>query len=233
MSAKAKRERNQKYSRCPQLKPKNKKQQALMDAIHNHEMVITTGFAGTGKTYVPTIMAGQLYDLGYQGGGIDKIILTRPNVPSGTSLGYRPGDLYEKLAEWFSEQLHLLEATLSAGAVETGLRNGNIELVPFETMRGRSFRHAMVLLDEAQNTTRAQMKMATTRIGEGCIYVVNGDVGQSDLKSTSGLATLVDLVQTQGLDVPIIDFSDPDDIVRGDLCRQMIIAWDAYEIERR
>jgi phosphate starvation-inducible PhoH-like protein len=193
-------------------------------------MVVTTGYAGTGKTYVATAIAAELYDRGVQNDGIDKIILTRPNVEAGPSLGFRPGDLNEKMREWFAEQLSILEDVLSSAAVEVALKRGNIEMVPFETMRGRSFDNAMVLLDEAQNTTPSQMKMAVTRIGEGSTYVVNGDISQSDLRHTSGLHTLLEIIDRYRMDVPVIEFF-VDDIVRGGLCRQFIVAWDAYENE--
>jgi len=194
-------------------------------------MVVTTGYAGTGKTYVATTLAAELYDLGVANGGIDKIILTRPNVASGPSLGFRPGDLYEKMREWFAEQLKIMSDILSDAEVEIALKKGNIEMVPFETMRGRSFDNAMVLLDEAQNTTPDQMKMAVTRIGKNSTYVVNGDVLQSDLHHTSGLQVLLEIINHSRLDVPVIEFQ-VNDIVRGELCRQFIVAWDAYENER-
>jgi len=227
----SKRKRKEKFLRQPTLLPLNERQGDLINAIYDKNMVVTTGYAGTGKTYVATTLAAELYDLGVANGGIDKIILTRPNVASGPSLGFRPGDLYEKMREWFAEQLKIMSDILSDAEVEIALKKGNIEMVPFETMRGRSFDNAMVLLDEAQNTTPDQMKMAVTRIGKNSTYVVNGDILQSDLQHTSGLQVLLEIIKHSRLDVPVIEF-EVNDIVRGELCRQFIVAWDAYENER-
>jgi phosphate starvation-inducible PhoH-like protein len=191
-------------------------------------MTITTGYPGTGKTYVPTIMAADAYIDGEAFGGISKIILTRPNEASGRPIGYRPGTMIEKMSEWFAEQLSLLRERMGAGAVDVGLKRGTIEMVPFETMRGRSFNSSFVLLDEAQNTTPDQMKMFVTRLGEDTTVVVNGDVLQSDLKGRSGLTTLLKIIQQYDMDVPVVDFS-ASDIVRSSLCKRFIVNWMDYE----
>jgi phosphate starvation-inducible PhoH-like protein len=227
----SKRRRKQKFVAERSLLPRTPNQASLIEAIYEKDMVITTGYAGTGKTYVATTLAAELYDLGVSNGGIDKIILTRPNVGAGPSLRFRPGDLAEKMQEWFAEQQHILVDVLGADTVEIAIRRGNIEMVPFETMRGRSFDNAMILLDEAQNTTPSQMKMAVTRIGENSTYVVNGDLQQSDLMDQSGLGVLIDIVTRYRMDIPVIHFG-VEDIVRSDLCRDFIINWDSYEIER-
>lgn len=231
-----KRQRKQKFvrqsprQRSP-LIPQSQNQDRLIDAIHSHQMTVTTGYPGTGKTYVPTIMAADEYADGESFGGVNKIILTRPNEASGRPIGHRPGTMIEKMSEWFAEQLSILKDRLGAGAVEVGLKNGTIEMVPFETMRGRSFNSAFVLLDEAQNTSPHQMKMFVTRLGEGTTVVVNGDILQSDLQGHSGLTTLLQLTQWYKMDVPVIDFG-PEDIVRSNLCKQFIINWMDYESKR-
>lgn len=210
------------------LRARTERQAELISAIFTNEMVVTTGYPGTGKTYVPTIMAADFYREGVAFGGVDKIILTRPNVASGRSLGYRPGDLNEKLAEWFAEIMNLLRERLGHGMVEVGLKHGSIEMVPFESMRGRTFDNAFILLDEAQNTTPHEMKMFTTRLGSNVRCVVNGDIRQSDLKTDSGLKVLVNLIREYELNVPIIEFGSSD-IVRGDLCREFILAFSDWE----
>lgn len=210
----------------PPLQPMNRQQDRLIRSIKNTPMVITTGYSGTGKTYVPTVMAADMLVEGPARYGVDKLILTRPNVQSGRSLGFRPGDLQEKLLEWFAEIITVLRERLGTGAVETGLKNGTIELVPFETMRGRSFNQAFVILDEAQNTTPHEMKMFTTRLGEGTKTVVNGDIRQSDLRESSGLKALLDV--TAEMAVPHITFRR-EDIVRSALCREFIENWMEYE----
>jgi phosphate starvation-inducible PhoH-like protein len=212
------------------LQPLNQHQADLIEALYSKPMVITTGYAGTGKTYVATTLAAELLDLGAVNGGIDKIILTRPNVAAGDQIGFRPGTMQEKMREWFLEQLLIIEDVLSKAEVDIALKKRNIEMAPFETMRGRSFANAMVLLDEAQNTTYGQIKMAATRIGDGSTYAVNGDVHQSDLHGTSGLSHLINIINRHKMDIPIIEFGY-EDIVRSELCRDMIVAFDSYEHE--
>lgn len=215
--------------RRPPLIPQSARQDKLIDSIRSHQLTVTTGYPGTGKTYIPTILAADAYHDGPAFGGVRKIILTRPNEASGRPIGHRPGTMVDKMSEWFAEQLKLLRERLGNGAVEVGLGSGSIEMVPFETMRGRSFESAFVLLDEAQNTSPDQMKMFLTRIGEDSTVVVNGDVLQSDLRQRhSGLSVLLDIIDNYDMKVPIVDFQ-VEDIVRSKLCRDFIVNWMAWE----
>jgi len=213
----------QKKNPMQPVQAKTPRQQELIDAICDHQMSVTVGYPGTGKTYIPAALAADAY---YKG-DIEKIILARPNIAAGATLGFRPGDLHEKLKEWFAEILRVLSLKLSNGAVQSALHKGNIELVPFETMRGRTFDDALVILDEAQNTTSHEMKMFLTRIGTAKV-VVNGDVMQSDLLSRSGLRTAIDIVKQYDMDVPIVEFQE-EDIIRGGLCREWIVNFMDYE----
>ena len=163
------------------LRPKTIMQARYIEAINSFTQTISLGCAGTGKTYIASTMAAHLY----MQGTIDKIILTRPNVPSSRSLG--------------------------------------------ETMRGSSFSDAFVIMDEAQNTTPEEMKMFTTRIGENCRIVINGDIAQSDIRQTSGLATIIELAQRFNLPVPVIEFGI-DDVVRSKECKMWIEAFDKHKI---
>jgi len=217
---------NNQQKRVPKVQALTDRQRTLINSILGSPMTITTGYSGTGKTFVPTMMAADAFNRTRQRGGVDKIILTRPNVQSGRSLGFRPGDLNEKMLEWFAEIMAVLREALGTNTVDLALKRGDIELVPFETMRGRSFNNAFVILDEAQNTTPHEMKMFTTRLGMNTTTVVNGDIRQSDLKSNSGLAALIDI--TWDMEIPWIDF-DEDDIVRSDLCKEFIVRWMEYE----
>lgn len=194
-----------------------------MASILSNQMTITTGYAGTGKTYVSTVLAADLW----RAGTVRKIILTRPNVASGEKLGYRPGDLQEKLLEWFAEILLILRERVGRNVVDLALKHGDIEMVPFESMRGRSFNDAFIILDEAQNTTVKEMMMFTTRLGEGSKTVVNGDTRQSDLKTDSGLKALVRLVRQRAMPVEIIEFG-VSDIVRSGLCKEFVLGWMDY-----
>ena len=153
---------------------------------------------------------------------ISKIIVTRPNVSVGKDLGYFPGDLNEKFTPWAAPVLDVLEQQLGKGALETGLKNGNIVLSPLSTMRGRSFKDAFVLLDEAQNTTLSEIKMFLTRIGKGTKVVINGDIRQSDIKEASGLSKIIHMAKKYEMGIPVIEFG-VDDIVRSDICRDWII----------
>ena len=202
------------------LVAKTTKQARYIEAINNYTQTISLGCAGTGKTYVAATLASQLY----LKGTIDKIILTRPNVPSSRSLGSFPGTLEEKMAPWAAPVVDVLKKYMG-GAYENAVRRGAIIVAPFETMRGSSFSDAFVIMDEAQNTTPDEMKMFTTRIGENCHIVINGDIKQSDVRHTSGLATIIELAQRYNLPVPVIEFGI-EDVVRSPECKMWIEAFD-------
>jgi phosphate starvation-inducible protein PhoH and related proteins len=202
------------------LLPQNDRQSDYIEAIKSYNQIIVLGPAGTGKTYIAATYAANLY-LTKQ---IDKIIITRPNVAAGKSIGYFPGTLEEKMMPWVMPVLEVLHWHMGKGAVETGIKNGNIEIAPFETMRGRSFKDAFVILDEAQNVTPHEIKMFLTRVGENCKVILNGDIFQSDLQDTSGLSKAIHMVKKYLLPVPVIEFQ-MEDIVRSDLCKQWISAF--------
>lgn len=203
-----------------QLLPKTEKQREYIEALKGSPQIIVTGPAGTGKTYIAATKAVQLY----QSNVVDKIILTRPNVASGKSLGFFPGSLEEKIGPWIVPFVEVFEEHLGKEATEIAMKKGNISVVPFEVMRGRTFRNAFVILDEAQNATPHELKMFLSRIGENAQCVLNGDIMQSDLKSESGLAKIIEIVRKQKLDVPTIEFT-VDDIVRSDICAMWIKAF--------
>jgi len=202
------------------LLPKNEKQKEYIDALKVSDQIVVLGPAGTGKTYIAATHASNLYSTK----SVDKIIITRPNISSGKSLGYFPGTLEEKMWPWVMPVLEVLHQHLGKGVVETGIKNGNIEIAPFETMRGRSFDNAFVILDEAQNVTPHEIKMFLTRVGENCTVVLNGDIMQSDLPSQSGLLKAMSMITKYDIPVPMVEFT-PDDIVRSDLCKRWILAW--------
>lgn len=202
------------------LLPQNDRQKEYIKAIETHSQIIVLGPAGTGKTYIAATYAANLYTTKQ----IDKIIITRPNVAAGKSIGYFPGTLEEKMMPWVMPVLEVLHWHLGKGAVETGIKNGNIEIAPFETMRGRSFTDAFVILDEAQNVTPHEIKMFLTRVGENCKVILNGDIFQSDLQETSGLSKAIHMVKKYMLPVPVVEFG-MEDIVRSDLCKQWIAAF--------
>lgn len=195
------------------LKPKTKKQAEYLHALETSDAVVVLGPAGTGKTFVAaTYTADQ-----YADSAINKIIITRPNVPAGRDIGFLPGDLKEKMEPYAASFLTPMRERMGKGQFDTAMRAGNIEIVPFATMRGRSFADALIILDEAQNATLPEMKMFLTRQGEGSKIIVNGDISQSDLPGDSGLKTVLHLIKKHGMQIPIIEFG-LDDIVRSDLC---------------
>jgi len=197
----------------PPLAPLNRKQAEYIHALRHNPQVLVMGPAGTGKTWIAATYAADLY----RSGAISKIILTRPNVPCGRTLGFFPGTLEEKFQPWAAPIVEALQERLGKAVYDIAFKRGDIEMAPFEVARGRSWKNAFVLLDEAQNTTVGEIKMFLTRIGEGCVTVVNGDVGQSDLGEASGLSKMIDLIRLHDLPVPVIEFT-LDDIVRSDLC---------------
>jgi phosphate starvation-inducible PhoH-like protein len=199
------------------LVPKTPKQKDLVEALKTSRQVFILGPAGTGKTYVTATYAADLYTLKE----IDKIVITRPHVAVGKELGFLKGDLTEKTMPWALPVLDVLEKHLGKGVVETGIKNGNIEMAPLALMRGRSFDNAFIIVDEAQNVTTHELKMLLTRVGEGTTIVLNGDAQQSDLKEADGLTKVIHLAKKHMLPVPIIEFG-LDDIIRSDICAQWV-----------
>ena len=191
------------------LVAKTTKQKALIEALQGNEQVFILGPAGTGKTYVTATYASDLYITKK----IDKIVITRPHVAVGKELGFLKGDLNEKTMPWALPVLDVLEKHLGKGTVETGIKNGNIEMAPLALMRGRSFDNAFIIVDETQNITLHELKMVLTRVGEGTTIVLNGDVMQSDLKEADGLSKVIHLAKKHMLPVPVIEFG-VEDIVR-------------------
>lgn len=205
------------------LRPRNKAQKDYINAINHHCLTFGIGPAGTGKSYCAGALAAQAM----QNGQIERIIITRPAVEAGENLGFLPGDLDEKFAAYIDAFRDILNERLGAGTVKYLMRHGRIVAAPLAYMRGRTFKEdTFVILDEAQNTTPAQMKMFLTRIGEDCKVVINGDIKQSDIKGPNGLADAIE--RLDGLNSVAIHTFEREDIVRSGLVRDVI---DRYEVE--
>jgi phosphate starvation-inducible PhoH-like protein len=202
------------------LKPKNENQRRYINAVKNYTVTFATGPAGTGKTYICASLAAEAL----REGKIDRIIITRPAVEAGESLGFLPGELEDKFDPYLQPFREVLEERLGKSQVEMFLKNGRIEAAPLAYMRGRSFKNSFVILDEAQNTTPTQMKMFLTRIGEGSTVIVNGDMAQHDLRGQSGLEDAIRRV-THIPAVAHIAF-DRQDIVRSDIVGEFVAAYD-------
>ena len=199
------------------LVPRTGKQKDFVDALSNSNQIFVLGPAGTGKTYVTATFAADLYTTKQ----IDKVVITRPHVAVGKELGFLKGDLQEKTMPWALPVLDVLEKHLGKGAVETGIKSGNIEMAPLALMRGRSFDNAFIIVDETQNITTHELKMLLTRVGEGTTIVLNGDVQQSDLKEADGLTKVIHMAKKHMLPVPIVEF-DMDDIIRSDITKMWV-----------
>ncbi|MDQ2078503.1 PhoH family protein [Marinimicrobium sp. ABcell2] len=197
-------------------------QQRYINAIQHHALTFGIGPAGTGKSYC----AGALAAEALESGRIERIILTRPAVEAGEQLGFLPGALDEKFSVYIDAFRDILNERLGAGTVDYCLRHGRIVAAPLAFMRGKTFNNrTFVVLDEAQNTSLAQMKMFLTRIGEDCRVVINGDIEQSDIRGANGLQDAID--RLAGLPNVYIHRFDREDIVRSGLVRDII---DRYEL---
>jgi phosphate starvation-inducible PhoH-like protein len=172
------------------IRAKTDAQERYIASIKNKTITFATGPAGTGKTWVCASLAADAL----REKRIEKIIVTRPAVEAGESLGFLPGEMEEKFSHYLIPFEEVMVERLGTGAYEYHKRMGNIEGAPLAYMRGRTFKNAIIILDEAQNTTPEQMKMFLTRIGEGSRMIVNGDVGQTDIRGKSGLADAVERV---------------------------------------
>jgi phosphate starvation-inducible PhoH-like protein len=202
--------------------PKTRNQKAYTDAIRKHQVVFGVGPAGTGKTYLAVALAVDALNRGE----VNRIILTRPAVEAGESLGFLPGDMMAKVDPYFRPLYDALYEMIDPAKFGGHLERGTIEVAPLAFMRGRTLNDAFVILDEAQNTTPQQMKMFLTRLGFGSKMVITGDATQVDLPrgKTSGLD---DAQQALG-GVEGVAFVrlKRDDIVRSDLVMRIV---DAYE----
>lgn len=218
-SKKARRDEGFSPSSFKQIEPLNFIQGEYFEAIKHNDIVFGIGSAGTGKTYIAAQYAAQ--QLFYK--KIDKIILTRPNVEVGRGLGFLPGTLEEKFAPYLLPFEQILSKALGKGLYEYALKNGNIDPKPLGFMRGATFENCILLLDEAQNCTKEEMKMILSRIGKNCKMIISGDQDQSDIGEDSGLEDAV--YRLRGIEgVEVVRFLDSD-IVRSKLCKSIIMAY--------
>ncbi|MDO4663350.1 MAG: PhoH family protein [Erysipelotrichaceae bacterium] len=197
---------------------KTANQKRLVHAFRNEKIIFASGVAGTGKTYLAVAYAvDQL-----KRGKIEKIILTRPAVEAGESLGFLPGDMKEKVDPYLRPLYDALNEMLGQETVERYQEKEIIEIAPLAFMRGRTLNDAIVILDEAQNTTKSQMKMFLTRMGRNCRMIINGDITQIDLirKADSGLIHACHILQ--GIDGIAIQYLDQSDVVRNPLVQKII-----------
>lgn len=199
------------------VRPQNANQERLLNAIDTHNMVVAIGPAGTGKTYLAIAKAVEALEKG----AVDRILLSRPAVEAGESLGYLPGALEDKLAPYLRPLYDALQDRMGAKRLKTALQDGTIEIAPVAYMRGRTLNNAFIVIDEAQNCTYGQIKMLLTRLGWHSTMVMTGDPDQTDL--LEGMSGLGDIARRLDAleDVSVVRLTDAD-IVRHPLVASML-----------
>lgn len=210
------------------IRPKTLGQKKYVDAIRKYSVVFGVGPAGTGKTYLAVALA--VYAL--KNKEIDKIILTRPAVEAGEKLGFLPGDLNEKVDPYLRPLFDALQEMMGQDAYLRHIERGSIEIAPLAYMRGRTLSNSFIILDEAQNTTREQMKMFLTRMGENSRIVVTGDVTQIDLPKNvkSGMVDAIEVLDgVEGIEIVKLSAKD---VVRHELVTKIIQAYEKAESAR-
>jgi len=207
------------------IAPKGLAQKEYVDAMRKFDIVFAIGPAGTGKTYLAMAMAVSLLTKGH----VNRIILTRPAVEAGESLGFLPGDLYEKVNPYLRPLYDALNDMMRHEKASRLVEQGAIEVAPLAFMRGRTLNDSFVILDEAQNTTSEQMKMFLTRLGSTSKAVITGDITQIDLPNgkVSGLVETKEILQ--GIKGIRFVFFSKKDVVRHQLVRDIIKAYEDLE----
>ncbi len=211
------------------IKPKTHGQKAYVDAIEKSMIVFGVGPAGTGKTYLAMAKA----ITAFKNGDVNRIILTRPAIEAGEKLGFLPGDLQSKVDPYLRPLYDALYEIMGAEAFMKNMEKGLIEVAPLAYMRGRTLDNAYIVLDEAQNTTPAQMKMFLTRIGFGSKAIITGDLSQKDLpfESKSGLEVALRVIKDID-DISLCHLTSLD-VVRHPLVQKIVNAYEIYEDKQK
>jgi phosphate starvation-inducible protein PhoH and related proteins len=201
------------------IEPKTDNQRRYINAIKSFDLIVGTGPAGCGKTYLAAGLAAEALLTKKT----EKIIVTRPAIDAGESLGFLPGELDEKYEPYLQPVRQVFLERMGKGHMEYALKSGDIEPSPLAYMRGMTFKNCWVILDEAQNVTPSQMKMFLTRIGQNCKVIVCGDPDQVDLPGPSGLSDAVDRISWIP-NVKVIRFGE-DDVVRSGIVRDILSSY--------
>jgi phosphate starvation-inducible PhoH-like protein len=200
------------------FRPKTKNQERFVNGILTSVLTIATGPAGTGRSYVSIAIAAQLL----LEGKIDKVIVTKPVVAcGGNSMGYLPGDSFEKMKPFISQLMAYLEDFLGKKTLDSFMKEEKIIFAPINEMRGSSFSQCMVIVDEAQNLNEIELKMVLTRIGENCRMVINGDCKQSDLVFSKDAFFAITGKLRPLTEISFVRFTK-EDIVRSGIVRRII-----------
>jgi phosphate starvation-inducible PhoH-like protein len=206
------------------VEPKTVGQKKYVEAMREHDIVVSIGPAGTGKTYLAVAMAVAAL----RQKEVERIVLVRPAVEAGESLGYLPGDYHEKIAPYLRPLYDALREMMDPERVKRLTEIGTIEVIPLAYMRGRTLNDAFVILDEAQNSTMPQMKMFLTRLGFNSRAVITGDITQIDLANSemSGLVRIQEILAD--IDGIAFVYLSEDDVVRHRLVREIVKAFERY-----
>lgn len=211
------------------IRPKTFGQKQILEKINTNEILFVIGPAGTGKTYLAVALAISAL----KKKEVDRIILVRPAVEAGESLGFLPGDLMEKIDPYFRPLYDAIYEMMPYEKFQNFLEHGIIEVAPLAYMRGRTLNNSFIILDDAQNTTLGQMKMFLTRFGFGSKIIVTGDITQVDLpqKTNSGLISIAEILKNiQGIEFIYLEKKD---VVRHRLVKEIILAYEnAYKYEK-
>ncbi len=207
------------------IQPRTYRQQQYVQSMENHDLIFGVGPAGTGKTYLAAVAAVNAL----QSGKFERIILTRPAVEAGENLGFLPGDLQQKIDPYLRPLYDAMHEMIGADKVPQLMERGIIEVAPLAYMRGRTLSNSFIIVDEAQNTTAAQMKMVLTRLGFRSRMVVTGDITQIDLPRHQKSGLIIAMKILQGVQGVSFNLFDKDDVVRHPLVHNIIAAYEVAE----
>jgi len=217
------------FKKNKEIRPKTLGQQKYVEAVRKNDIVFAIGPAGTGKTYLAVAIALSAL----KNEEVDRIILVRPAVEAGESLGYLPGDLLEKIDPYFRPLYDAMYEMMPSEKFQKYMERGIIEIAPLAYMRGRTLNDSFIILDDAQNTTLGQMKMFLTRFGFGSKVIINGDITQVDLplKEHSGLKRVEKILKKiKGIEFVYLDDRD---VVRHRLVQEIIRAYEKEDLRNQ
>lgn len=217
--------REERFIDRSELRPLNDRQKEYISAIRNNPVVICIGVWGSSKTYIPSVMAADMF----LAKKIDKIIIARPTEGKGKTVGFLKGTAEEKLEPWCAPILDTLRERLGRTRVDSMVEHGKLLLMSLEHIKGRSWDDAMIIVDEAEDLEPTVAKSLVGRQGIRSKVVITGDIAQQDILENSGLQVLLDVVEFNNSSIPVIDFDSWEYCVRSDEAKNWGIMFENYE----